>query len=299
MTGKQVEERLPAIDEALVRRLLLAQFPEWAGLPISSLVPGGWDNRSFRLGDHMVVRLPSAAEYAPQVEKEHRWLPLLKRHLPLRIPTPVAIGVPGDDYPWHWSINGWIEGEPISEGFAGNLDTLASDLASLLVALHRTDLTGGPEPGAHNFHRGGSLAVYDSEVRHAVAALSSAIDARAATEQWEHALDSTWQSSPVWIHGDMAAANLLAREGRLNAVLDFGLMAIGDPACDLVIAWTLFEGRSRDVFRGSLPLDPETWSRARGWALWKALIVSAGVASNAADAARSRRTLERLLGAAK
>ena len=286
----------PVIDDTLVRRMVTTQFPHWADLPVRSVAAGGWDNRSFHLGDEMIVRLPSSADYAAQVEKEHRWLPKLAPLLPLPIPTPLAMGKPASGYPWRWSIYRWIDGDTATPERIRDLSGFAASLAQFLVALQRIDPTGGPAPGLHNFFRGGSLTTYDAETRQAIAVLSGKIDTAAATEVWEAALRTTCNRSPVWIHGDVSAGNLLVQEGRLSSVIDFGMLGVGDPACDLSIAWTLFDGESREAFRAMLPLDPDTWARGRAWALWKALIVAAGLAeTNAVEASVSWRIIDRVL----
>jgi len=284
-----------SIDASLVRQLITTQFPEWGNLPVSPVEPGGWDNRTFRLGDSMSVRLPSAASYAAQVEKEQRWLPELSRHLPLPIPAPLARGVPTEAYPWPWSVYRWIEGRPAAAELIADPVQFARSLAGFLRALYRIDAAGGPPPGERNFHRGGRLAVYDSETRAALAALGDRIDTAAAEEVWATALKSQWQDSPVWVHGDIAYGNLLVENGKLSAVIDFGSSAVGDPACDLVIAWTQFSGESRETFRAALSLDEETWRRARGWALWKALITASGYDGNQREAGKSWRTIEEVL----
>lgn len=257
---------------ALVRGLIEGQFPEYASLPIRVVDSQGWDNRTFRLGDELSVRLPSAEGYADQVAKEHRWLPVIARDLPFQVPVPLAMGVPANGYPWHWSIYRWLEGEDGSLATISDRKALASDLACFLRALHRVDAADGPAPGRHNFYRGGSVSVYDSETREAIRVLGDRVDGAAALAVWETALGSTWDRPPVWVHGDVAASNFLVTEGKLGAVIDFGCSAVGDPACDLTIAWTVFEGESREAFRAGVDLDTETWERARGWAIWKALI---------------------------
>jgi aminoglycoside phosphotransferase (APT) family kinase protein len=263
------------IDVSLVRRLVAAQFPQWADLPVRPVKAGGWDNRTFHLGEHMSVRLPSAEHYVPQVEKEHRWLPKLAPLLPLPIPAPLGRGVPGEGYPWPWSVYRWLEGERANKANISDLNRFAIDLAKFLVALQEIDASGGPLAGKHNFYRGGPLKVYDAETRQAVAALGSEINPAAAMAVWEAALATTWQDRPVWVHGDVADGNLLVKDGRLCAVIDFGSSGVGDPACDLYIAWTFLEHESREAFRATLPLDEATWARGRGWTLWKALIMFA------------------------
>ena len=288
------------IDAALVRRLVATQFPRWAHLPVTPVAFGGWDNRTFHLGEQMTVRLPSAAAYALQVEKEQRWLPRIAPHLPLPIPAPLAMGQPADGYPWPWSVYRWLDGEIATNAPIADLSQFAIDLADFLVALYRIDAAGGPPPGPHNFWRGGALTVYDGETRQAIAALDGTIDTDAATAVWEAALAATWRDAPVWVHGDVAAGNLLVRDGRLSAVIDFGSSGVGDPACDLAIAWTLFSGESREAFRAALRLDDATWARGLGWTLWKALITLAALpGTNALAASASRRIMDDVLAERK
>jgi len=269
------QEPSVSIDADLVRRLIAAQFPDWADLPIRRVEHDGWDNRTFHLGQTMKVRLPSAAHYVEQVEKENTWLPRLAPHLPLPIPTPLAVGRPGEGYPWPWSVSGWIEGETALQAPIADLTLFAREVANFLVALQKINATGGPAPGTHNFHRGAPPSVYDGETRRALEALEGRIDTVLAKRIWEAALDSPWGGASVWFHGDIAVGNLILNGGRLSAVIDFGTCGVGDPACDLAITWTLFEGESRKAFRALLPLDEGTWMRGRAWTLWKALIVYA------------------------
>ena len=285
------------IDVPLVKRLVATQFPEWAHLAVRPVALGGWDNRTFHLGDEMSVRLPSAASYSQQVKKEQHWLPRLAPHLPLPIPDPLAAGHPTDEYPWPWSIYRWLDGEPAASVPITDLTRFATDLAAFLVALQEINATDGPAPGSHNFWRGGPLEVYNPETREALVALEGQIDIDTATEVWEIALATSWQPAPVWFHGDIAVGNLLLQDGELSAVIDFGTSGVGDPACDLAIAWTLFEkGESREVFRAALPLDEGTWARGRAWTLWKALIVAAGIANtNAREATKSRQIIDEVL----
>lgn len=264
------------VDEATVAALVADQFPQWADLPITRVRPGGWDNRTFRLGDALLVRMPAADHYLAQVEKEQTWLPRLAPALPLPIPAPVAVGAPGHGYPFPWSICAWIAGETVAAAEGLDHGLLAEDLADFLLALHAIDASEGPAAGAHNFHRGGDPAVYDGQTRAAVETLGGQIDGAAALALWEAALATRWDRPPVWIHGDVAPGNLLVRNGRLAAVIDFGTCGVGDPACDLAFAWTVLEDAARDTFRQRMSLDDDTWLRGQAWALWKALIVVAG-----------------------
>ncbi len=263
------------IDVSLVRRLVAAQFSQWADLPVKGVDFDGWDNRTFRLGTHMSVRLPSAEGYIAQVEKEYQWLPRLAPLLPLPIPVPLAKGEPADGYPWPWSVYQWIEGENATIERIADLHHFATTLAHFLVSLRQIDAADGPPPGPHNFYRGGPLTVYDADTRRALTDLDGEIDTDAARAVWEAARAATWHGTPVWFHGDIAEGNLLLKGGQLSAVIDFGTSGVGDPSCDLAIAWTLFGGASRDTFRAALRLDDPTWARSRGWTLWKALITLA------------------------
>jgi aminoglycoside phosphotransferase (APT) family kinase protein len=280
------------VDAALVRRLVRSQFPEWGDLPVVPVEIDGWDNRTFHLGDDMTVRLPSAAGYAASVEKEQRFLPFLAPWLPLQVPVPLAKGVPGEGYPFHWSINRWLHGETAARERIADLSAFAATLAAFLTALQGVDASDGPLAGPHSFFRGGSLATYDEETRRSIDALAGRIPEDRALAVWEAALSTTWSRDPVWFHGDVAAGNLLVEDGRLVAVIDFGTSGVGDPACDLVIAWTMFSGASRETFRSALPLDPGTWARARGWALWKALITLAANVDDAEAAPAPRREID-------
>ncbi|HST63956.1 MAG TPA: aminoglycoside phosphotransferase family protein [Mycobacteriales bacterium] len=275
------------IDVALVRALLAEQFPRWAGLPVRPVERSGWDNRTFRLGDALSVRLPSAAGYVPAVEKEQRWLPYLGARLAVPIPVPVGRGGPGAGYPYPWSVYRWIEGTPIDTQPPADLVGFATELGEFLNALRGIDATGGPAAGPHSFWRGGSLTVYDQETREAITRLGGEPARARAREIWADGLAATWHGPPVWFHGDVAEGNLLTRDGRLAAVIDFGTCGVGDPSSDLRIAWTLFAGRSRGAFREVVDQDEATWARARAWTLWKALIT--------ADDPGSRRILDELL----
>lgn len=260
------------ITAELVRRLLAEQFPEWADLPLTPVERSGWDNITMRLGETMSVRLPSADMYATQVDKEHAWLPRIRDHVSVDVPRPLGKGRPSDLFPRPWSVYAWLPGEQVAVDRVHDLERLAADVAHFLNTLYRVDTTGGPAAGLHSFYRGAVPGHWDESARTAIDALGDVIDTSLATDVWETALSSTWSAAPVWFHGDMSAGNMLARDGRLSAVIDFGTCGIGDPACDLVVAWSLFEGASREAFRRALDLDDDTWARARGWMLWKAAI---------------------------
>jgi aminoglycoside phosphotransferase (APT) family kinase protein len=287
-----------AINASLARRLVDSQFPQWSHLPIAAVEHDGWDNRTFRLGSELTVRLPTADWYARQVDKEQRWLPVLAPQLPLPIPVPVAMGQPDAGFPYRWSVYRWVAGEPASVARVADPVQFAAALAAFLNALSGVDPTGGPAPGEHNFHRGGPLATYECETLRAIEALGEEIPADAVERAWDEAMQTTWDRAPVWFHGDVAAANLIVRDAGLAAVIDFGSAGVGDPACDTVIAWTFFSGAARARFQADLDVDRATWSRGRGWALWKALITLVGeLEHDAPDALRTRRQIDTILAA--
>ncbi len=259
------------ITVELVKELIREQFPQWAALPIRAVQPGGHDNRTFRLGECLAVRLPSHPRYEAQVEKEARFLPYLASHLSVPITAPEAVGQPTDKYPLVWSVNRWLPGQTAQEIHDGQ-KPLAVGLAKFLQELWAVSANAGPPAGQHNFHRGGDLGVYHEETLAALAELGDRVNQDACRRIWQRSLASQWDRPSVWIHGDVAPGNLLVDQTGLIGVIDFGCMGVGDPACDLVMAWTYFADAGRELFRNSLEIDSETWNRARGWALWKALI---------------------------
>ncbi|MFF1573219.1 aminoglycoside phosphotransferase family protein [Leifsonia sp. NPDC058292] len=298
VAGRDALDR-DAIDIGLARRLVDAQFPQWRSLALTPVELSGWDNRTFRLGDSLSVRLPTGPWYAQQVEKEQRWLPALAPQLPLPIPEPVAAGEPDAEYPYPWSVYRWLDGRPAATAGTGDPVRFAVDVAEFLVALRAADAHDGPAPGQHNFFRGDPPAVYAEETYRAIETLDGRIDAALARRIWAQAEESRWAEAPVWFHGDIATGNLLVQNDRLSAVIDFGTSGVGDPACDLVLAWTLFDGEARERFRHELALDEDTWARARGWALWKALITVADSSYPVSGAAAGAQlTLDRLFAEA-
>jgi aminoglycoside phosphotransferase (APT) family kinase protein len=250
-------------DASLVRRLLVTQFPRWADLPIRAVRSAGTDNALYRLGDDKVVRLPRLRGAARHIEKERRWLPGFAPLLPLDIPVPVAVGEPGEGYPWRWSVNRWLRGT--SADVAGPIDQVraARDLAAFVSALGAIDPAGAPPS-----ERDEPLAERDDPVRAAISELAGEIDVHAVVATWEIALRAApWDAQPIWIHGDLLPGNLLVEDGRLTAVIDFGCLGVGDPAVDVMPAWIVFGKDGREAFRAATGVDDATWARARGWAL--------------------------------
>lgn len=256
-------------DVALVRRLLTGQFPQWAQLRIEPVPSYGTDHDIYRLGEHLVARLPRMGYAAGQAVKEAHWLPKLAPQLPLAVPVPVAMGGPAEGYPFGWSVCTWLPGQN-ANGTIGDLEQAAVDLAAFVLALRGIDTTGAHprSPGS----RGAPLADLDERVRRSVGQLGDRIDGAAALRSWRESLDAAaWDGPPVWVHGDLLPGNLLVVDGRLSAVIDFGCFNVGDPACDLQPAWNTFAGRSRRRFRAELAADDAFWLRGRGWVLYQAV----------------------------
>ena len=259
---------------AVAHRLIAGQFPAWAHLPLEPVLPSGTDNALYRLGANLVVRLPRRQRCVATLAKERRWLPVLAPRLPLPVPLPLAQGAPAAGFPFTWSLYRWLPGESAAIASVGNLRLLAADLAGFLTALQRIDPSGRPAPGPHNFFRGEPLARRDAATRAAIARVGNAVDAAVVTAAWEQALRApAWTREPVWIHGDLDRRNLLVCDGRVRAVIDFGGLGVGDPACDAMLAWKFFDRPSRECFRAALCIDADTWTRSRGWALSQALAV--------------------------
>lgn len=256
-------------DVSLVRRLLAGQFPQWAGLPIDLVASYGTDHDIYRLGEHLAARLPRVGWATKQAVKEAEWLSKLAPHLPLAIPVQLGMGHLAEGYPFDWSVYEWLPGEN-ANGTIDGQDRAAVDLAAFVKALRRIDTTGAHPRTVGS--RGGPLAEGDAQVRRSIAQLGDRIDRSAALRSWEESLSAPrWDGDEVWVHGDLLPGNLLVVDGRLSAVIDWGGLNVGDPACDLQPAWNVFAGDSRARYRAELDVDDASWLRGRGWALYQAV----------------------------
>lgn len=294
LPAKMHEGEIPA-DAAVARRLLSEQFPRWTALPLTPIRSHGTDHHIFRLGSDLAVRLPRIAWAADQAAKEARWLPLLAPQLPLAVPLTVAVGEPTEYYPLPWSVAEWLPGEDANSADL-DLELAARDLAGFVKALHRVDTAGAPtlRKGA----RGSPLDDLDEPVRRALGELAGRVDAAGALRAWEESMAAPAWDGPggVWVHGDLLPGNLVARNGRLSGVIDFGALAVGDPAVDLLPAWNLFEGEPRRRFLDDLGADGAMRLRGRGWALLQAVIALPYYwDSNQGIVAQALRALERVL----
>lgn len=284
------------LDAALVRALLAEQFPDLEALPLD-LVANGWDNAVFRLGDDLCVRLPRRQAAAPLVEHEQRWLPSLAPTLPLPIPAPVRSGGPSrtEGFPWAWSVCPWLPGRIALEAPPADAVEAAVVLGHFVAALHRP----APADAPPNPYRGVPLSDRTERLLQAVARLGDAVDGAAIVERWEAlVVTPPWSGPPLWLHGDLHAANVLVDGGRVSAVIDFGDVTAGDPATDLALAWLLFgddDGARRAFRHAAGDVDDDTWRRAEGWALALGLAFLANSADNPAFAGLGRRTIDVVL----
>lgn len=282
MSDEKFDQSL-IVDIDLIHKVITEQFPEYAHFSIRSVEKQGHDNRTYRLGDQLLVRLPTAKAYALKVPKEQDLLPKIAPFITVKIPSPVKMGVPSLYFPYPFSIYTWLDGTSINLlNIDDNavLEQLAFDLANFLKELRAITGVEYLAPGQHNWWRGDHQAVYDDDSKKQIVALCGVIDTVKAMSLWNRALETKWHQHPVWIHGDLAVGNILLKENKLYAVIDFGGLACGDPACDLVIAWTFFKGKARDIFIKAMNMDEKTWLRARAWALWKATFILCAVEDN-------------------
>lgn len=283
------------IDTGLVRALVAAQFPHWADLPVTPVESAGTDNAMYRLGDDLAVRLPRVRGAAADVAADHEWLPRLAPLLPVAVPAPLAVGRPTDDYLYPWSVLSWLPGTNPAVADLADPDGLATDLAAFVTTLRQVDTTDAPPAG-----RGVPLADRDAPTRAALEQSHDLVDTAALTAVWEDALRlPPWPGPPAWAHADLSPGNVLVRNGRLSAVIDWGCAGVGDPTVDLIVAWNLLPAHTRPLFRAALAVDDDTWRRGRGWALSISIIqLPYYQHTNPVLAANSRHVLAEILAAA-
>jgi aminoglycoside phosphotransferase (APT) family kinase protein len=279
------------IDVAIVRRLVDEQFPEWAGLQIREVESTGTVNAIHRIGEAACARLPRRSRSAGGIVRELRWLPWVAKRISLAIPRPIGAGRPGSIYPFPWGLYRWIDGQPYSNEGVEDERQAARDLAQFVLELRSLDTSGAPPAGRK------PLLELDSDTRSAIEAADSLIDARGALAAWDEALaTAVFHGEAVWIHADLLRPNTLTRSGRIRAILDFGAAGAGDPAADVIAAWSIFGPVGREEYRSTLNVDDETWRRARGYALHQAaLIIPYYSKTNPAFTALAQRTVKQVL----
>ncbi|MEA3501429.1 MAG: aminoglycoside phosphotransferase family protein [Actinomycetota bacterium] len=281
------------VDDALVAGLVASQMPEWTGLPLRRIHTSGTVNAAYRLGDHMLVRLPRHARFRSGPLKESRWLPELARSVPLEVPEYLALGQPTDDYPSPWSVLRWIDGEDATPSALSHLNTTAQRLGEFVVALRHVDTDGAPDESG----RGKGLLPAHDRFLDYLGRFNNERERDKILRVWETSRASpVWRGSPTWFHGDLHSGNLLARDGSLIAVLDWEGCGVGDPASDLIAAWWLFDVDSRQAFRDAIQPDEAQWVRGMGWALYMAVAAIPYYSdSNPVFASMARLALDRIL----
>jgi len=248
-------------DADLVRRLLQAQHPQWADRLIRRVPSAGTDNAMYRLGDDLAVRLPRIDWAVAAVAKEQRWLPRLAPHLPLAVPLPVAEGTPAEEFPHPWGVVRWLPGEMATVEELEDPIQAARDLAAFVRALRQVDVADGPR---HT--RGAPIRHGDGMVRDGIAGLDGEVDVDALLDVWAEAVAAPeHEGPPSWFHGDLSYLNLLAADGHVSGIIDWGTCGVGDPAIDMVVAWSLLPTGARDVYREELGVDDAEWARGKGW----------------------------------
>lgn len=254
-----------------VTEMISHQFPKYRKLEIKPVEIQGHDNYSFRLGSELIVRVPAALEYASKVPIEYRTLPEIAKCLSFPIPIPLHLGRESRVFPYPFLISTWLPGISLNLMSKTKSEdvTFARNLAQFLKQLQSVTQVAEIKPALHNWYRGSHISVYDQQIRQQTKLIDDYIDTTRILTLWDSACATKWQRDSVWVHGDIAPGNLIFNNGDFYAVIDFGGLAVGDPACDLVIAWTYFKGRAREVFISEMDLDQETWLRAKAWALWK------------------------------
>jgi aminoglycoside phosphotransferase (APT) family kinase protein len=284
-----------SIDTELVRRLIAEQFPHLSDLPLSEFTSTGTVNVIYLLGAELCVRLPRVQRWAHGLEQECKWLPLLAPSLTLRVPEPIAKGLPTSYYPFSWAIFRWIDGQTYAPDRVADERQVAADLAQFVAELRGNDLPPIDDQTPHTGRP--PLADQDADVRRWIAQAGDLIDGPAVTAAWEDALTSqAWDGHEAWIHSDLVPPNLLVKDGRLCAVIDFGATGLGDPATDLNPAWSVFSHAGRRAFRNLVGADDDTWRRGRGIAISQAVgLVPYYVVTNPALSALGRRMLREIL----
>ncbi len=280
------------IDDVLVRRLLQNQHPDLADLPIERFEVG-FDNEMYRLGDAYTVRLPRRAAAVPCIVNEQRWLPELAERLPLPISAPVRVGGADEGYPWPWSIVPWIEGKAADLGYPRDSEALV--LADFLRALHQP----APADAPINRVRGIPLSTRADNTEERMARLFEETDAinPQVYQAWAEGLAAQTETNPTWLHGDLHARNVLVRDGKISAIIDWGDITSGDRATDLASIWMLLENRNtRETAIGAYnDNDSALWARAKGWAvIFGVVLLDTGRVDNRRHAEMGRCILERL-----
>ena len=246
------------VDNNLARTLIDSQFRQWSRFPLEKIISSGTDHTIYRLGDELSVRFPVSTAAADQAAKEHIWLPRMTGFA-VAIPKVIGAGRPANEFPFAWSVMNWLDGNDAPTDGIVDWVKAAEDLGQFVTELRNQNSFGAPMAGKHNAFRGTALINLDHIARNAIDALGDVFDKADLLHIWEQAMDvPPWTGPPQWIHGDIHAANIVARNGHIAGIIDFGLMGVGDPACDLAPAWSFLPSHARDTFRAAVDVDDTT-----------------------------------------
>jgi aminoglycoside phosphotransferase (APT) family kinase protein len=266
------------VSDAVVHALIRDQRPDLAARALVR-VANGWDNATFRLGSNLAVRLPRRAEAVPLILHEQQHLPGIAGRTPVPVPVPVHAGQPTSDFPWPWSIVRWVPGTAAVDAGPADRAPAVDGLAAFLKSLHVPAGAGVPV----NPVRGVPLMDRNAAVLERLGDRERYPQPAGLREVWAQACAApAWDAPAMMLHGDLHPANiLLAADGSLAGVIDFGDVGAGDPAVDLAAGWLMFDAGARQRFTGAFgaAVDGGTWIRARGWAL----VLSTAMLSNSDD----------------
>ena len=246
------------VDDNLARTLIDSQFRQWWRLPLDKFISSGTDHTIYWLGDELSVRFPVSTAAADQAAKEQSWLPRMTGFA-VAIPNTIGAGRTANEFPFAWSVMNWLGGNDARTDAIIDWMKATEDLGQFVTELRNQNSFGAPVAGRHNAIRGTTLVNLDHIARNAIDALGDVFDKADLLHIWEQAMDvPPWTGPPQWIHGDIHAANIVARNGHIAGIIDFGLMGVGDPACDLAPAWSFLPSHARDTFRAAVDVDDTT-----------------------------------------
>lgn len=287
----------------LIESLLAEQHPDLAGLAVVELA-NGWDNVMFRLGDNLTVRAPRREMAARLIDHEQAVLPGFAERLPIAISAPVRAGRPSDvlGYPWSWSIGPWLPGGIVADATLVDSRLEAQRLGGFLAALHVVAPPDAPPNPYRGHFIGANTPIFTERAEQLRSDTILDVDVDVLLTRWSQLVDvGPWPHEPVWLHGDLHAANMLASDGAISGVIDFGDVCAGDPATDLSVAWSLFDAADREAFRDAasaapMGIDDATWQRAEAWALHFVVMYLLHSADNATMGGIGHRLLAALIG---
>lgn len=289
------------MNEKIAKELIDSQFPQYKELKIEKIASQGHDNTTFQLGANYTISFPNKDMYQESIQSVYDFLPKIQEYLSIKIPIKMHIGNPSTLFSYRWSIQRYIEGQSsnlILESI--DLNQFATELAKILKEfknIKNLDRENKLRPSPKNFFRGGDLIIYKSDIEQSLSILKDEqIDKVWINKIWKHAISVPWKGENLFVHGDIAQGNIIFNDNKLEGIIDFGTMACGDPACDLMMAWNTFTGESRAIFKKIVDYDNDTWIRGMAWTLWKGLLeISQTSKSNANDWKNPQKVIEEII----